>query len=62
MFEVKLDHIDQLLYPTALMAVAIMALIGLALFRWLTNPAEADAVLHRAEERIAHDEAKPGDG
>ena len=27
-FEVKLDHIEQLIYPTALMAAAILALVG----------------------------------
>lgn len=52
-FEVKLDHIEQLAYPTALMGVAILALVGLGLFRWLTNPAAVDAALHNAEEQIA---------
>ena len=55
-FEVKLDHIEQLIYPTALMAVAILALVGLGLFRWFTDPADAGAVLHLAEERIARAE------
>ena len=59
-FEVKLDHIEQLIYPTALMGIAILALVGLGLFRWLTNPAAADANLHRAEERIAQSDSPSG--
>ena len=50
-FEVKLDHIDQLIYPTALMGVAILALVGLGLFRWLTDPAATTAELRRLEEQ-----------
>lgn len=59
LFEVKVDHIENLIYPTALMAVAILALVGLAVFRRLTDPAAADAELHRAEERIAREDAEP---
>jgi hypothetical protein len=51
-FEVRLDRIDQLIYPTALMGVTILALVGLGLFRWLTDPAAATAELRRAEERV----------
>lgn len=57
LFEVKIDHIEQLIYPTALMAVAILALVGLAVFRWLTDPGATNTELHRAEERIAHAES-----
>lgn len=52
-FEVKLEELDRLIYPTALMGVAILALVGLGLFRWLTDPAQANAELRRAEERAA---------
>jgi hypothetical protein len=51
-FEVRLDRNDQLIYPTALMGVTILALVGLGLFRWLTDPAAATAELRRAEERV----------
>ena len=61
LFEVKIDHIEQLIYPTALMAVAILALVGLAVFRWLTDPATANAEMHRAEERIAHADNESGE-
>ncbi len=61
LFEVKIDHIEQLIYPTALMAVAILALVGLAVFRWLTDPAAANAEMHRAEERIAHADTESGE-
>ena len=56
-FEVKLDQLERLIYPTALMAVAILGLVGLGLFRWLTDPAEETAELRREEEQIAQ-----GDG
>lgn len=52
-FEVKLEELDRLIYPTALMAVAILALVGLGLLRKLTDPTAGNAELHRAEERIA---------
>ena len=52
-FEVKLDQLERLIYPTALMAVAILGLVGLGLFRWLTDPAEETAELRRKEEQIA---------
>lgn len=54
LFEVKVDHIEQLIYPTALMGVAILALVGLAVFRRLTDLGDADPAQHRNEERIAH--------
>ena len=56
-FEVKLDQLERLTYPTALMAVAILALVGLGLFRWLTDPAEETAELRREEEQIAQDDS-----
>ena len=59
-FEVKLEQIEQLIYPTALMGTAILALVGLGLFRWLTDPVAADAHLHRAEERIARADSASG--
>ena len=52
-FEVKLEELDRLIYPTALMAVAILALVGLGLFRRLTDPTAGNAELRRAEEKIA---------
>ena len=58
-FEVKLDEIERLIYPTALMAVAILALVGLGLFRWLTDPSAGTADLRQAEERIAQGDASP---
>jgi hypothetical protein len=52
-FEVKLEELDRLIYPTALMAIAVLALVELGLFRWLTDPSAGKAELRRAEERIA---------
>jgi ABC-type polysaccharide/polyol phosphate export permease len=36
-FEVKTKQVDQLLFPTAVMGVAVLALVGLGLFRKLTD-------------------------
>ena len=36
-FEVKTEHVELLLFPTAVMAVAVLALVGLGLFRKLTD-------------------------
>jgi hypothetical protein len=35
-FETKLERIADLIYPTALMAVAVLAVVGLGLFQWLS--------------------------
>ena len=59
-FEVKLDHIEQLIYPTALMAVAILALVVLGLFRRLTDPAATTAHLRQAEEQIVRADSPSG--
>ncbi|MGD9511693.1 MAG: hypothetical protein AB7I59_19400 [Geminicoccaceae bacterium] len=61
-FEVKLEELDRLIYPTALMAVAILALVGLGLFRWLTDPAQANAELRRAEEQAAQADSPSAEG
>ena len=59
-FEVKLDHIDQLIYPTALMGVAILALVGLGLFRWLTDTvAAARPASGRSRRRSSAPTARP---
>ena len=60
LFEVKLDQLERLIYPTALMAVAILALVGLGLFRWLTDPAEETADLRHQEEQIAQSDGPSG--
>ena len=59
-FEVKLDQIEQLIYPTALMVAAILALVGLGLFRWLTDPAATTAHLRQAEEQIVRADSPSG--
>jgi tellurite resistance protein TehA-like permease len=57
-FEVKLEELDRLIYPTALMAVAILALVGLGLFRRLTDPSAGTADLRQAEERRAQGDSE----
>ena len=47
-FETKLEDIQNLLYPTALMAVAVLALIGLGAFQRLS--AEGGSNLIGADE------------
>jgi hypothetical protein len=51
-FQVKIDDIDQLIHPTALMAVVVFALIGLGLFRKLTD----DSAGQQAAEEEAGEE------
>jgi hypothetical protein len=60
LFEVKLDHVDRLIYPTALMGVAILVLVGLGLFRWLTDPSPGTARERRIEEEIVRAGGPPG--
>lgn len=50
-FETKLEHVADLIYPTGLMAVAVAATVGLGLFQWLT----ADA----GSNRIGEDKEPP---
>ena len=61
-FEVKLEELDRLIYPTALMAVAILALVGLGLFRRLTDPSHSTAELRRAEEQVAQADSPSAKG
>ena len=35
-FETKLERLSDLVYPTALMGIAVAAMVGLGLFHWLT--------------------------
>jgi hypothetical protein len=53
-FETKLEAISDLIYPTALMAVAVAAVIGLGLFQRLSAEGGSN--------RIGEDPGSPGPG
>ena len=40
-FETKQEQVSALLYPSALMGSAVLALVGLGLFQWLSSKADA---------------------
>lgn len=72
-FETKLDNLPGLIYPTALIATGVLALVGLGLFQRLTadarttdptaddpEPSEGEAGLQAAEAKAA--EIRSGNG
>jgi hypothetical protein len=59
LFETKLQNIRELIYPTLLMAVGVMALVGLGLFQRFSaqggsNRIGPDRAADRAHGAVAH--------
>lgn len=59
LFETKLENVRDLVYPTMLMAVGVLALVGLGLFQHLSaeggsNRIGPDRAADRAHEAVAH--------
>lgn len=56
-FETKLEHIADLIYPTGLLLVAILAVVGLGLFQRLTSESTGNAIGADRPERAQAAEA-----
>jgi hypothetical protein len=58
-FETKQEQVSSLLYPSALMSSAVLALVGLGVFQWLSSKADA---LRPWESAKAEEEAQKVQG
>lgn len=54
-FEVKTQEIQNLIYPTILLSVAVLALIGLGMFRRLTDPRPETIKAREKEEELVRE-------
>ena len=50
-FEANRGDVATVIYPTGLLAVAVLALVGLGLYQWLSNLVEQDNVDELQEEK-----------
>jgi hypothetical protein len=50
-FEANRGDVATVVYPTALLAVAVLALVGLGVYQWLSNVVEQDNVEEPHEEK-----------
>jgi hypothetical protein len=60
-FETKQEQVSSLLYPSALMGSAVLALVGLGVFQWLSSKADALRPWEsaKAEEEVQKVQGEP---
>jgi hypothetical protein len=59
-FETKQERVSHLLYPSVLLVSAVLALIGLGIFQWLSSKAEAVKPWESAEAEAEAQDGRSG--